>query len=350
MLAHLPALMVSGPTAEITGSTSFNRWQYELVLYSFVIATFALFAAGLYSLSTSKELSKRYRTAGIASTCVCWVATLAYVALTLVWLLQYSSNAAGTLYTPDPGTTVTALRYMDWSVTVPILVVEFLAVCTLKRTSSVNTRFVAMAAAFLMILTGFFGLVGVGQASGPTTLSYAVWGFISTVFFVIIYVVLVKPYRETIAAVTPTTAVSLRNAVILLGSLFGAYPVIYLFLFWTSAGDAGWATATQLGFTAADIAAKAGFGLLLHKIAKLRTAEDAADPSGSVPDTYPSEVWISSELVSLPAVGTATERAAAPVGAGHRGNGARDGAADHAAAADDARAAAGRATRTARRP
>ena len=354
MLASLPALMVSGPTAEITGSTSFNRWQYELILYSFVVATFALFAAGLYSLSTSKELSKRYRTAGIASTCVTWVATLAYVALTLVWLVQYTPNAAGTLYTPDPGTTVTALRYMDWSVTVPILVVEFLAVCTLSRTSSVNTRFAAMAAAFLMILTGFFGLIGVGQAGGPTTLSYAVWGAISTVFFIIIYVVLIKPYRETIASVTPTTATSLRNAVILLGSLFGAYPVIYLFLFWSSAGDAGWATASQLGFTAADIAAKAGFGLLLHKVAKLRTAEDAAGPAGSVPDTYPSEVWISSELVSLPTVGTATERAEVSVGAGRltdgAHDGARDGATDGAATVTaDARAATGRAPRTARR-
>lgn len=307
MLATLPALMVSGPTAEITSQTSFNRWQYELVLYSFVVATFALFAAGLYSLATSKEVSKRYRTAAVASTCVCWVATLAYVALTLVWLLQYTSNAAGTLYTPDPGTTVTPLRYMDWSVTVPILVIEFLAVCTLARTSSVMTRFWAMAAAFLMILTGYFGVIGVGQATGPSTLGYAVWGAVSTVFFVIIYVVLYKPYRATVASVTPTTAISLRNAVILLGSLFGVYPLLYLIPFWASDGDAGWATVTQVGFTAADIAAKAGFGLLIHKIAKLRTAEDAASEASSVSDEYPAQVWISSELVSLPVVGTAVD-------------------------------------------
>ena len=343
MLSSLPALTISGPTAEITGSTSFNRWQYEVILYSLVIATFALFAAGLYSLSTSKELSKRYRTAGVASTCVCWVATLAYVALTLVWLIQYTPNAAGTLYTPDPGTTVTTLRYMDWSVTVPILVVEFLAVCTLTRTSAVSTRFVGMAAAFLMIIAGYFGVIGVGQATGPTTLSYAVWGAISTVFFITIYVVLVKPYRATVASVTPTTAVSLRNAAILLGSLFGAYPLIYLIPFWAADGDAGWATTTQLGFTAADIAAKAGFGLLLHKVAKLRTAEDAADPSGSVPDTYPSEVWISSELVSLPTVGTATERTDRPAGAG-----ATSGA--DGAGADGQAPSARSTTRTAHRP
>lgn len=339
MLTSLPALMVSGPTAEITGQTSFDRWQYELILYSFVVATFALFAAGLYSLVTSKEVSKRYRTAAVASTCVCWVATLAYIALTLVWLLQYSSNAAGTLYTPDPGTTVTPLRYMDWSVTVPILVVEFLAVCTLARTSAVMTRFWAMAAAFLMIVTGYFGVIGVGQANGPSTLTYAVWGAVSTVFFVIIYVVLYRPYRATVASVTPTTAISLRNAVILLGSLFGVYPLLYLVPFWASDGSAGWATTTQVGFTVADIAAKAGFGLLLHKVAKLRTAEDASDPSGSVPDTYPSEVWISSELVSLPTVGTATDGAARPATVGVGASSGADGA-----AAADTPAASARAT------
>ncbi len=302
MLASLPALMVSGPTAEITGQTSFNRWQYEVILYSFVVATFALFAAGLFSLATSKEVSKRYRTAALASTCVCWVAALAYVALSLVWLLQYTSNAAGTLYTPDPGTTVTTLRYMDWTVTVPILVIELLAVCTLARQSSVMTRFWAMSAAFLMIITGYFGVIAIGQGQA-TNLSYAVWGAISTVFFIALYILLYKPYKATVASVTPTTATSLRNSVILLGSLFGVYPLVYLIPFWASDGDAGWATTTQLAFTAADIAAKAGFGLLIHKVAKLRTAEDAATPEGSLEDTYPSEVYISSELVSLPSRG-----------------------------------------------
>jgi hypothetical protein len=48
-------------------------------------------------------------------------------------------------------------------------------------------------------------------------------------------------------------------------------------------------TSLQIAFSVADIAAKVGFGALIHKVAKLRTAEDLH--SGE--DTHPEPVWIS---------------------------------------------------------
>jgi hypothetical protein len=46
----------------------------------------------------------------------------------------------------------------------------------------------------------------------------------------------------------------------------------------------------QVAFSLADIAAKVGFGALIHKVAKLRTAEDV----NAGEETHPEEVWISS--------------------------------------------------------
>jgi hypothetical protein len=76
---------------------------------------------------------------------------------------------------------------------------------------------------------------------------------------------------------------------------------------WAGDHSAGWATTIQLSFTAADIVAKAGFGALIHKVAKLRTAEDAAAEieAAEVPDGYPAEVYISGNLYSLPPLVTA---------------------------------------------
>lgn len=292
-------LAVAGPTTEITGVTTFSRWQYELILYSLVVAAFALGAAGVFSLVTRHEISKRYRSAAVASTLITWVATLAYLALILVFLTKWHSSADGTTYSPVPGTFLTGLRYADWSVTVPLLSVELLAVCTLPKTGTVRIRFTAIAAAFLMIVTGFLGVIAVGQSAGTAEL--LIWGAVSTVFFIVLYAALGAPVRATLSTVDTETATSLRNATVLLFSLFGVYPIVYLIPLWASPGSAGWATTIQVAFTVADIAAKAGFGVLIHKVAKLRTAAEAEEPSATVPDEVPEKVYLNGHLISLPA-------------------------------------------------
>ncbi|GAB2914336.1 hypothetical protein GCM10027047_10440 [Rhodococcus aerolatus] len=313
-----------GPTTEITGTATLVRWQYELVLYGLVVAFLALFAAGVYSFATRHEVSKKYRPASLASALICWIASLAYLALVVTFLTKYSANADGTRYTPAPGTIITGLRYTDWTVTVPLLVVELLAVCSLARQRVRTLRLVGVAAAFLMIVTGFLGVVAAGQSSASTA-ELLIWGVVSTVFFVVLYPVLIGAVRETRATIGAEAGVSLRNATILLLSVFGVYPIVYLVPLWAGDGSAAWATTIQLAFTAADITAKVGFGVLIHKVAKLRTAEDAVTEVGGLPDTYPAEVWISGHLVSTP--GELVGAGARPAGNGHT-NGTSSGTVD----------------------
>ena len=289
----------SGPSSEITDATMFYRWQYELLLYALVVAFFALFAAGVYSISTRSEISKQYRSASVVSALITWVASLAYLALIVIWLTKWHANAAGTLYSPAPGTIFTGLRFADWSVTVPLLAVELFAVCNLAGSQAMKTRFAAMAAAFLMIVTGLFGAIAVGQNNASDT-ELVVWGVISTVFFIALYPLMLGPVFKTMKEVSGPTGVSLRNAVILLLSVWGTYPLVYAIWLFTDRGDSGWATTAQLAFTAADIVAKVGYGVLLHKVAKLRTAEDADHPDALVPDTFPAAVSINGIPLSVP--------------------------------------------------
>jgi len=304
-----------GPTTELTGTSEFFRWQYELILYGLVVAFFALFAAGVYGIATRHEVSKKYRPAAMASTLICFVASLAYLALLLTWLTKFTANAEGTRYLPSPGTIVTGLRYADWTVTVPLLTVELLAVCVVARDKVRNLRFMVMAAGFLMIVTGFFGVIAVGQSSASTA-ELLIWGAVSSVFFVALYPLLLRPVMATRAVIGAEAGTSLRNAAILLLSVFGVYPIVFLIPLWAGDNSPGWATTIQLAFTAADIAAKVGFGIIIHKVAKLRTAEDAATEAASVADEYPAEVWISGELMSLPGHPTA-EMVGATTGTGH---------------------------------
>ncbi len=288
-----------GPTTELTGTSEFVRWQYELILYGLVVAFFALFAAGVYGIATRNEVSRKYRPAAMASTLICWVASLAYLALLVTWLTKFTANAEGTRYAPDAGTIVTGLRYADWTVTVPLLTVELLAVCVVARDKVRNLRFTTMAAGFLMIVTGLFGVLAIGQSSASTA-ELLIWGAVSSVFFVALYPLLLRPVAATRAAIGTEAGTSLRNAAILLLAVFGVYPIVFLIPLWAGDNSPGWATTIQLAFTTADIAAKVGFGMIIHKVAKLRTAEDAATEAGRLADEFPAEVWISGELMSLP--------------------------------------------------
>ena len=284
-------------TTSFTQLTPFSEWQHLLLEYAVAGAMFALLAGCVYSAMTAGELSKRWRPAAVASTLVCLVAFLSYVVITAEVVLGYREQ--GGAWVPRPGTVVTELRYIDWTVTVPLLVVEFLAVCSVSASRVVWLRFSAVAAAFLMILTGFFGVVDVG-AGTPGPVELLVWGAVSTVFFLYLYAVLLGAVRRTRPTVGTATSTSLRNAAVLLLSVFGVYPLVYLVPLWAGPGDGGWALTVQVLFSAADVAAKVGFGVLVHKVAKLRTAEDARTVAGSTPDVYPGEVYVSGHLVAFP--------------------------------------------------
>lgn len=313
---------VGDSTTSFTQLTSFTTWEYQLLLYTFVVTAFALLAGWVYSLSTREELSKRWRPAAVASTLICLVAFVSYVAISLELVFGY--HDVGGVYLPKPGTVITQLRYVDWTITVPLLMVEFLAVSTIAVGRSVWVRFGAMASAFLMILTGFFGVIDVGSGSAGTA-ELLIWGAVSTVFFIPLYFIFLGALRSTRPTVSAATYTSLRNAAILLLSVFGVYPLVYLIPLWAGAGNRGWALTVQLAFSFADITAKVGFGALVHKVAKLRTAEDAATESGSMPDTFPGQVFLAGNLLSMPAAeglaDSAAEwagatRAGAPVAAG----------------------------------
>ena len=59
---------------------------------------------------------------------------------------------------------------------------------------------------------------------------------------------------------------------------------------WIAVSEAGLtSTSAEVGYSVTDVVAKVGFGVLVHKVAKLRTAEDVA--AGI--DTHPEPVWSS---------------------------------------------------------
>lgn len=270
---------------------SFSPGQYDLVFYVLVITGFGLFASFLYSVTSRSEVSSRYRPAVLASMCITAVATLSYAILVIKWDSGFTLKDS--LYVPNQEALLTVVpRYMDWSITVPLLLAEIIAVCTIAGKKARNLRAASMAAAFLMIFTGFIGakLIDEGTNVGALWL----WGLISTVFFACLYPAVIYAVKGSTGTLTAPAGRTLTVAATLLLSVFVVYPLVYAIpVFFDPTPK--WTVTIQVIFSVADLTAKAGFGALIHKVAKLRTAADLA--AGI--DTNPEPVWISQVKESI---------------------------------------------------
>ena len=278
------------PDALAPWNATLTLAEHSIIVYALSVAGLALFAFFVKSWVSTNEITGRYRTGVYAGMSITGIAFLSYVLLVVEFALGY--DRMGESFIPNANAILSwAPRYFDWTVTVPLLVIELIAVATLAGAAARRLRAVGIAAAFLMISTGFIG--GVVIDSGTNMGALWIWGIISGIFMVILYFlviyVVVKGGRDLKGSEASTT---LRNAGILLIVTWMAYPIIFGLQGWGHGGAV--ITWMQVVLSAADIVAKVGFGSMIHKIAKLRSAEDVR--AGT--DTLPEALWISSEKLS----------------------------------------------------
>lgn len=259
--------------------------QYLLTQYFLIIATLALFAGFVRTWITQGELGARYRSAVVARLGVMGVAFLSYLYMLINLHLGYDLTAVG--YAPN-ASAINAMvpRFMEWSLTVPLLSVELLTVCTLVGAAARRTRIWAMGGGFLMIFTGYVGAVVIDGGTSLTAL--LVWGSLSAGFWILTMTVLIRQVRRSLPELTVESAGLLRSATIVLLAGWFVYPIMFMIPMLGSGG--AWTTAMQIGYSVADIFVKVVFCGLVHRIAKLRTAEDVR--AGL--DVHPEAIWISS--------------------------------------------------------
>jgi bacteriorhodopsin len=161
-----------------------------------------------------------------------------------------------------------AYRYADWILTVPLLLVEAVAVLALASNVAAGMIGRLVIAAFLMIATGY-----PGEISSDTG-TRLLWGTISTIPFIYIVYTLFVELGKSLATQPPRVQVLVRNLRLLLFMSWGFYPIAYLLpLVFGNLSGSG-VVAVQVGYSLADIIAKAGFGTLIYFIALEKTKAD----------------------------------------------------------------------------
>ena len=269
-----------------------NLFTYSPVAYDIVIHVFtfgyAAMAAGLvYFLVTARRSSPSYRLSSVLSAVVMTSAFFELYVLADNW--RNSFAFVDGVYTSTDTTFSNGYRYMNWSIDVPVLLTQLLIVLgyTGMRFRSLWAQFVV--AGLLMVYTGYVGqFYQVAGGSGPT-LPFYIWGTVSTVFFFWVLVLV----RRTIfnpPEPLPQRAAGLMRGVwwLLLVSWF-LYPGAYLMPYFAFSAEG--VVARQITYTVADVTSKVIYGVMLSRVAELRSQEEgygyaleaAQDPSPDQP-------------------------------------------------------------------
>ena len=251
--------------------------QYSLVfnMFSFTIATMA--AAFVYFVLAQKNLAPKYRVSMMVSALVVFIAAYHYFRITSSWEASYVLNANEGVYEFSGKPFNDAYRYVDWLLTVPLLVVELVLVLGLPKSESGKMIAKLAISAALMIVLGYPGEV---SESAELFGARGLWGTLSTLPFVYILYILFTELGSTIQQQSGRVATLLSNARLLLLATWGFYPIAYMIPMF-SAGypteTPGAVVALQVGYTIADVTAKAGYGVLIYSIAKAKSEEEGYD-------------------------------------------------------------------------
>jgi bacteriorhodopsin len=166
-------------------------------------------------------------------------------------------------------------RYVDWLLTVPLLLVELVAVMGLVAAvqSSLLKRLVPAAVA--MIVLGYPGDMKMNVFyEGDAGL----WGALSTIPFLYILYVLFVEIGKSLPSQSAKVQKLLKGARLLLLATWGVYPITFI-LAMNSVGAPTFqeVAAREVGYSIADILAKCAFGLIIFVIARVKSAEDSKE-------------------------------------------------------------------------
>ena len=246
--------------------------QYDAVYNLCSLAIASLGFTGLYLVLSQRRVLPRYRNAIIVSAMVCFIATYHYIRIFDNFKASYVSQEQGGngAYQLTNVEFNEAYRYVDWFLTVPLLLVETVAVLALARAVSRPLLTKLVVASALMIGLGYPGEVASGNGAR------LLWGTLSTIPFIYLLYVLFVELSKSLDRQPDEVRSTVGKLRIMLVGLWGVYPIAYLFPVFGFDGANAF-VARQAGYSIADILAKAAFGLVIFKIARVKSEVD--DPS-----------------------------------------------------------------------
>ena len=233
--------------------------EFNLVYNAISFAIAAFGASTVFFLLQRSQVSPAYKTALTLSGLVCLITTYHYLRI------FESFNSA---YVLKDGLVIqsgmqfnNAYRYVDWLLTVPLLLLEFVLVLRLPHTETYKKGLALTLAAAFMVILGYPGeTLTVGFAK-------VIWWVLAMIPFSYILYEMIKGVGASIKTQPLVVQPLFKKTRLLIILSWSFYPLVYILpLFGLSAF-----VSIQVGFTVVDIVAKSVFGILIYIIAQRKS-------------------------------------------------------------------------------
>jgi len=250
--------------------------QFQVV-YDFLSFTFAAMAAStLFFWLRLSSIHERYKSALVITGLVTFIAAYHYLRIFQSWVDAYEyppANKTSDGYEIlDPVLTGKpfndAYRYMDWLLTVPLLLIEIVLVMDLTPADTTKKSWMLGVAAALMIILGYPGELILDQSQLSTR--WIFWALAMVPFAFVVFTLIFGLRKATAAESDPTIRNKIKVAQYLTIISWLTYPIVYIIpMFGVSGADA--VVGIQMGYCLSDIIAKCGVGFIIYGITNAKS-------------------------------------------------------------------------------
>jgi len=229
-------------------------------------------------------VSEKYKSAVLISGLVTFIAAYHYIRIFNSWVDAYQYHpgtvTVGAMQIDSPTMTGIpfndAYRYMDWLLTVPLLLIEILLVMKLDADTFSSKAWTLGLGSALMIASGYYGELTV---TGDLTPRWMCWCLSMCFFLYIVYELLVGLGAATDSEADPDIKSKIKVAQVMTALSWCTYPIVYLFPLVGEHGDQSGLTsasvvvAIQIGYCISDIISKCGVGIVIYQISYAKSAK-----------------------------------------------------------------------------
>ena len=247
-----------------------------------LMTVFAFAGSFLFSLLTRISIAPEHRVSNMLTAIIALVAGASYFIIhddyheMLRELAKLPDEATRFAFVQQSYFAIGGYRYIDWSVTTPLLLLKTVLMLKVKPREEKGMIALLLAADLLMILTGYIGAQQLDAQNNVLIGQRLLWGTISTVFYLVIPVILYRIWQRYQRRGTPDEQYAYKLMALTSVTTWGVYPLGYLVPALLPHLNMNW---VHIAFTIADIVNKVGVGLIAYqvsaKILEQRVPEDA---------------------------------------------------------------------------
>jgi bacteriorhodopsin len=241
------AALVAFPTIASAADNSKNLRSDDFVGISFWLISMALVAATAFFFIETQRVSNKWKTSLTVSGLVTLVAAVHYFYMRDIWVAT--------------GETPTVFRYIDWLITVPLLMVEFYLILRAIGTVSAGIFWRLMIGTLVMLGGGYAGEVGYLAVWPAFIIGMAGWVFI-------LYEIFLGEAGKMSADQAPPavqSAFSTMRWIVTIG--WAIYPLGYFYGYLATSDPAAAAETLNVIYNLADVLNKIAFGVIIWNVA-----------------------------------------------------------------------------------